>query len=142
MRGVPFRILIAAGNDDFRTSLREVAGTACGLMPIAVSVGEAASIREAREHIASTPPDALLIDWSIVAEDTLAAVRGLLADYPELRVMVLLPDARREYREAAWTVGACACVPRDRIDAEWLQAILCVMNRAKEREARIRAKVA
>ena len=87
-------------------------------------------------------PDALMADWSLVPGQTLAAIKALVAEQPELRVLLLLPDVRREYREAAWGAGACACVPRDRIDPEWLQAMLCVMNRAKEREARLRQRVA
>jgi DNA-binding NarL/FixJ family response regulator len=69
-------------------------------------------------------------------------LRSLQTEFPDLRVLVLLPGEGREYRAAAWRAGACACVPRDRIDPEWLQAMLCVMSRAKEREMRIRRQVA
>jgi DNA-binding NarL/FixJ family response regulator len=133
-----FRILIAAGNPDYLKSLRELADAARAFLPIRLEVIEACSIDETRQRLADAAPDALMADWSLVPENTLGAVRALLAEQPDLRVLLLLPDVRREYREAAWGVGACACVPRDRIDPEWLQAMLCVMNRAKEREARLR----
>lgn len=136
-----FRILLAAGHDDYRRSLRELIEAARALLPVPLEVDEAASVEGARERLASAATDALLVDWSLAGADTLAAVRGLLAEHPDLRVLVLIPDVRRQYREAAWSVGACACVPRERIDPEWLQAMLCVMSRAKEREARAHRRV-
>jgi DNA-binding NarL/FixJ family response regulator len=138
---VAFRLLLAAGHDEYRQSLRELIETARGLLPVPLEVDEAASVEEARERLRATATDAMLADWSLAGADTLAAVRGLLVEHPDLRVLVLIPDVRRQYREAAWSVGACACVPRERIDPEWLQAMLCVMNRAKEREARICGRV-
>ncbi|MDR7418601.1 MAG: hypothetical protein QN178_06795 [Armatimonadota bacterium] len=137
-----FRILIAAGNPDYLASLRELTEAARAFLPINLEVVEARTLDETRRRLADSAPDALMADWSLVPEQTLAAVRALVAEQPELRVLLLLPDVRREYREAAWSAGACACVPRDRIDPEWLQAMLCVMNRAKEREARLRQRVA
>ena len=137
-----FRILIAAGNPEYRTSLRELADATRGFLPIGLEVEEAASIAETQERLRTWSPDALMVDWSLVPEGVLGAIRSVVAEHPELRILLLLPDVRHEYREAAWAVGACACVPRERIDPEWLQAILCVMNRAKEREMRIRSQVA
>jgi CheY-like chemotaxis protein len=137
-----FRILVAAGNTEFRKTLRELTDATRLLLPIGLEVEEVASIAEARERLVTWSPDALMLDWHLVPTSTLETVRSLVAEHPDLRVLVLIPDVRREYREAAWAVGACACVPRDRIDPEWLQAMVCVMNRAKEREARIKARVA
>lgn len=137
-----FRVLIAAGNPEFRQSLRELTDTTRTLLPIGPEVEEASSLAHARERLATWNPDALLLDWHLIPTDMPATLRGLLAEHPDLRVLVLLPEAGREYRTAAWSAGACACVPRDRVDPEWLQAMLCIMNRAKEREARIRSWVA
>jgi DNA-binding NarL/FixJ family response regulator len=137
-----FRILIAAGNPDYLASLRQLTEAARAFLPIHLEVVEARTLDETRRRLADATPDALMADWSLVPEQTLAAIKALVAEQPELRVLLLLPDVRREYREAAWSAGACACVPRDRIDPEWLQAMLCVMNRAKEREARLRQRVA
>jgi DNA-binding NarL/FixJ family response regulator len=139
---VAFRILLAAGNPEYLKSLHELTGAACGLLPMRIEVDDTTSVAGVRERLAANPPDALVIDWSLAPADILTAVGTLTAQHPEMRVLLLIPDVGREYREAAWGVGACACVPRDRIDPEWLQAMLCVMNRAKEREAQIRARVA
>ncbi len=133
-----FRILIAAGNPDYLASLRELTDAARAFLPIGLEVVEAGTIDETRARLADSAPDALMADWSLVPLNAWNAIRALVAEHPDLRVLLLLPDVGREYREAAWGAGACACVPRDRVDPEWLQAMLCVMNRAKEREARIR----
>jgi DNA-binding NarL/FixJ family response regulator len=137
-----FRVLIATGNPDFRQTLRELTDTTCSLLPIGIEIEETSSLAHARERLAIWNPDALLLDWHLIPTDVPETLRGMLAEHPDLRVLVLLPGSGREYRLAAWSAGACACVPRDRIDPEWLQAMLCVMNRAKEREVRIRGRVA
>ncbi len=142
MGRMAFRVLLATGNPDFLQTLRELADATRVLLPIGVEVEEASSLASTRERLTTWSPDALLLDWHLVPADTPEALRRLLAEHPELRVLVLLPGTGREYRAAAWTAGACACVPRDRIDPEWLQAMLCLMNRAKEREARLRSRVA
>jgi DNA-binding NarL/FixJ family response regulator len=137
-----FRILLAAGNADYLKSLNELTTVACGLLPMRIEVEETTSVAGLRQRLAAGAPDALVVDWSLAPADLLATVGSLTAKQPEMRVLLLIPDVGLEYREAAWGVGVCACVPRDRIDPEWLQAMLCVMNRAKEREARIRSRVA
>lgn len=142
MRGMALRVLVAAGNDGFRVALGELAEAARDLLPTRIEVEQASTLEGARERLAAWTPDVLLLDWYLVSTGVLAALQDLTAVHPGLRTLVLLPDSGREYREAAWNAGACACVPRDRIDPEWLQAILCAMNRAKEREERIRRHVA
>ncbi len=137
-----FRVLVAAGNTEFRTTLHELTDTALDLLPIGIEVEETSSLAQTRERLVAWSPDALVLDWSLVSADVPGTLRSLQIEHPDLRVLLLLPGAGREYRAAAWSAGACACVPRDRVDPEWLQAMLCVMNRAKEREARIRSRVA
>lgn len=137
-----FRLLVAAADPGYLASLREVAEKTCGLLPMALEVEECTSLDEARERLAVRPPDAVMLDWNLLPSGPLRALADVVAAHPELRLLVLLPEPGREYREAVWGAGACACVPRDRIDPEWLQAILCVMNRARQREARLRERAA
>jgi DNA-binding NarL/FixJ family response regulator len=138
---MPFRVVIAAGDTEFRRTLLEVTESARAMLPLHTAVEEAATVDEICDRLV-TGPDALLLDWDSLPAASVAWLQRIIREYPELRVLLLLPGVGREYRETAWRLGACACVPRDRIDPEWLQAILCVMSRAKAREARIRARVA
>ncbi len=136
------RVLVAAGDERFRGALGELAEASRSLLPTQIEVEQVSSLEAVRERLGARAPDVLILDWYLAAADVLTAIQELAQEYPGLRTLVLLPDSGREYREAAWNAGACACVPRDRIDPEWLQAILCVMNRAKEREEKIRRQVA
>jgi DNA-binding NarL/FixJ family response regulator len=133
---------MAAGNAEFRRTLHELVDAARALLPIEIETAETSSVEQTREQIAEWGPDALLLDWSLAPSGMLDVVRDILAGDPELRLLVLLPETGREYREAVWRAGACACLPRHRADAEWLQAVLCVMYRARQREARLRAAAA
>ncbi|MDR7522903.1 MAG: hypothetical protein QN168_10600 [Armatimonadota bacterium] len=137
-----FRVLVAAADPGFRSALRDLAEATRALLPVPIEVEDAATLAQARDRLAAWSPDVLLLDWHLVPSGLLGALEGLAVEHPGLRLLVLLPESSREYRAAAWQAGACACVPRDRIDPEWLQAILCVMHRAKEREAQIRRQVA
>ncbi|MDR7484018.1 MAG: hypothetical protein QN187_01670 [Armatimonadota bacterium] len=141
-RRMAFRVLVAAGDSGFCSALRDLVEATRTLLPIPIEVEDAATLAQVRDRLAAWSPDVLLLDWHLVPSGLPGALQGLSAEHPDLRLLVLLPESRRQYRAAAWQAGACACVPRDRIDPEWLQAILCVMHRAKEREARIRRQVA
>jgi len=136
-----FRLLVATENSEFGKTLRELTEAARAMLPIQLEVLHASSLDQVRERLVTWRPDALMLDWNPAQANMMGALADLLADHADLRVMILLPDSAREYREAVWRAGACACIPRDRADPEWLQAVLCVMNRARDREARIRSGV-
>lgn len=136
-----FRLLVATENSEFGKTLRELTEAARAMLPIQLEVLHASSLDQVRERLVMWHPDALMLDWNPAQANMMRTLTGLLAEHPGLRVMVLLPDSAQEYREAVWSAGACACIPRDRTDPEWLQAVLCVMNRARDREARIRSGV-
>lgn len=133
---------MAAGHEEFRRTLRELVDAARRLLPIEIEVAEASSVAQTHQQIAAWRPDALLLDWSLAPSGMLEVVGDILAGDPMLRLLVLLPETGIEYREAVWRAGACACLPRHRADAEWLQAMLCVMHRARQREARLRENAA
>ena len=79
--------------------------------------------------------DVILLDWGLVAAQTPELVRALLASKPRLRIVALLPQGYRQYRERVWEAGACSSIPQEHMDQEWLSSILCVMQRAMQREA-------
>lgn len=85
--------------------------------------------------------DILLLDWELVEQETPALVRELLACNPRLRIIALLPHHLRQYRELVWNAGACNSMPKEHMDQEWLSSILCVMFRAMQREAKLRAEL-
>jgi DNA-binding NarL/FixJ family response regulator len=84
--------------------------------------------------------DVVLVDWDLAEEGTPDLVRELLTRNPQLRVIALLPHHLRQYRERVWDAGACNSMPKEHMDQEWLSSILCVMYRAMQREAKLRAE--
>ncbi|MCB0109504.1 MAG: hypothetical protein KDE53_26460 [Caldilineaceae bacterium] len=85
--------------------------------------------------------DVVLVDWDLAEEATPDLVRELLMRNPRLRVITLLPHHLRQYRELVWEAGACNSMPKEHMDQEWLSSILCVMFRAMQREAKLRAEL-
>lgn len=85
--------------------------------------------------------DVVLLDWDLGEDETPFFVQELLARNPRLRVIVLLPHHLRQYRDRVWAAGACNSMPKEHMDQEWLSSILCVMFRAMQREAKLRAEL-
>lgn len=85
--------------------------------------------------------DVILLDWQLAEEETPALVRDLLSRNAQLRIITLLPNHLRQYRELVWQAGACNSMPKEYMDQEWLSSILCVMYRAMQREAKLRAEL-
>lgn len=85
--------------------------------------------------------DVMLLDWELVEQETPTLVRNLLTLNPQLRIIVLLPDHLRQYRELVWEAGACNSIPKEYVDQEWLSSVLCVMYRAMQREAKLRKQL-
>jgi hypothetical protein len=85
--------------------------------------------------------DIILLDWQLAGPQTPALVRDMLVRDPLLRVVTLLPEHQRQYRQLVWDAGACNGIPKEHIDQEWLSTVLCLMHRAMQREARFLEKV-
>ncbi|MBK8047444.1 MAG: response regulator transcription factor [Anaerolineales bacterium] len=92
-------------------------------------------------RIESRSDDVVLLDWALAEEATSELVHKILSLNPQLRVVVLLPLDMRQYRQQVWDAGACNSIPKEYMDQEWLASILCVMYRAMQREARLRASL-
>lgn len=141
MNPVAFLLLVAECDAEFRKTLREMTGAVRAALPIDLEVQEAASASETRTMLQDWRPDALLLDWNVAVEGTVPFVQELQGLVPGIRIMVMLPEAAGEYRRAVWAAGACAGVPRDRLDAECLATAICIMQRAKMRETALRSRV-
>lgn len=137
-----FRLLIAEPHVEFRQTVREVVEAARRLLPVELEVVEASTPAETQARLAAGQPHALLLDWDIAAEATPLFLGEMQRTTPDLRVLVMLPGGSAQYRAAIWTAGACAGIPRDRMDGEWLATAICIMRRAMERETRLWQRVA
>lgn len=133
------RLLFATPEADFLKLLDSVIESALELTPIQVATADAGSRQQLLERVDAGEDDVVVLDWSLVGPATPALVREILQRNPQLRVVALLPEVQRQYRQQVWNAGACSSIPKEHIDQEWLSSILCVMHRAMEREVRLRA---
>ncbi|MFN8464517.1 MAG: hypothetical protein U0X20_03165 [Caldilineaceae bacterium] len=136
------RLLFATPEAEFVKVLDNVIDAALELTPIQVTRAAATERTALLARADGKADDIVVLDWSLVGPETPALVRELLQRNPDLRVVALLPEVQRQYRQQVWSAGACSSIPREHIDQEWLSTVLCVMHRAMEREMRLRAAFA
>lgn len=88
-----------------------------------VVVGQAGDGREAVEVAASTLPDVVLMDLSMPVLDGVEATRQVLADQPEVKVVVLTSFSDRDRVTAALSAGAVGYLLKDCDPADLLAAV-------------------
>lgn len=133
------RLLIATPDDTSLALLRSVVDATRDLTCFAVTVAEAESYPALIHRVDRALDDVTLLDWEMAQAATADLVREILTHNPKMRIVVLLPSHQRQYRQLVWEAGACNSIPKEYIEQEWLSSILCVMVRAMQREARLRA---
>lgn len=139
---MPIRLLFATPEAEFRKLLDSVIETALELTPLPVTTAAVNARGPLIERVERGDDDVVVLDWSLAGPGTPDLVREILERNPQMRVVALLPETQRQYRRQVWNAGACSSIPKEHIDQEWLSSILCVMHRAMEREARLRAAIA
>lgn len=130
------RVLFAATDDESLNLMDSTLDSALCLTPLEVQIAEARSCAEVLARVDAEQDDIILLDWQIAGPQTPTFVRDILNRNPLLRVVALLPEHQRQYRQLVWDAGACNGIPKEHIDQEWLSTVLCIMQRAMQREAR------
>jgi DNA-binding NarL/FixJ family response regulator len=134
------RLLIATPDAASLALLRSVVDATRDLTCFAVTVADAQSYPALMQRVDEALDDVILLDWEMAQAASTDLVRELLAHNPKMRIVVLLPSHQRQYRQLVWAAGACNSIPKEYMEQEWLSSILCVMVRAMQREARLRAE--
>lgn len=130
------RLLFTASDSESFQLMQSTLDSALCLTPLEVQVAEACTREELLARVDAHQDDIILLDWQVVGADTPALVREILQRDPLLRVVALLPEHQRQYRQLVWDAGACNGIPKEHMDQEWLSTVLCIMHRAMQREAR------
>lgn len=134
------RLLFAAPDQASLNLMHTTLDSALCLAPVDVFVAEVQSREDLLARLATNQDDIIILDWPIAGAETPDLVREILARNPLLRVVALLPDHLRQYRQQVWEAGACNGIPKEHIDQEWLATVLCIMHRAMQREAKFLAE--
>jgi DNA-binding NarL/FixJ family response regulator len=137
---VNIRLLIATPDNVSLALLQSVVTATRDLTCFAITVATAQSAQEILQHVDAALEDVILLDWEMTQAATADLVHEILNHNPKMRIVVLLPSHQRQYRQLVWEAGACNSIPKEYMEQEWLSSILCVMVRAMQREARLRAE--
>ena len=103
------RLLLCDDHAMFRQGLRSILETEEDLRII----GEAATGREAVRHALSTSPDVVLMDIQMPELDGVAATKAILAEDPDIRVIVLTMYRQDRYVFEAIKAGARGYMLKD-----------------------------
>lgn len=131
------RMLLAIPATEEMALIHSILNSALDLTCLDVTTMEVYNRDALMARIITDQDDMVLLDWDIAQEQTPDLVREILTLNRRLRIVVLLPLSHRQYRQSVWDAGACNGIPRDHMDQEWLSTVLCLMQRAIERETRI-----
>ena len=134
------RLLIATPDQASLALLQSVVNATQDLTCFTVTAAAAASYETLMQQVDAAAADVILLDWEMGKTTTADLVREILTHNPRMRTVVLLPSHQRQYRQLVWEAGACNSIPKEYVEQEWLSSILCVMVRAIQREARLRAE--
>ena len=137
---MPMRVLFAAADQESLNLMYFTLDSALCLTPLEVQVAEAQNCTELLARVDAHQDDIILLDWQVGGSQTPALVRDILSRNSLLRVVALLPEHQRQYRQLVWDAGACNGIPKEHIDQEWLSTVLCLMYRAMQREAKFLEK--
>jgi DNA-binding NarL/FixJ family response regulator len=119
MTGAITRVLLVDDHRLVRAGLRSLLSSAADIEV----VGEAEDGARALELAAATSPDVVLMDLSMPVLDGVAATRQLVADRPDVRVVVLTSFSDRDRVRDALRAGAIGYVLKDCTPEELLSAV-------------------
>lgn len=129
------RLLLATPNSETLGLMRSLLDAALCLVPLDVEADSVADQAALLQRAALHRDDVILLDWQLAGAGSPDLVRAIFEVHPRARVVALLPDQLRQYRQRIWDAGACSSIPTERLDQEWLSSALCIMSRAMAREA-------
>ncbi len=131
------KIITATLSAETRLLLNELLRESLCLMPLELEDCQVGSRVTLVERVRQLQDDLLLLDWDLAGAETPDLVRQMLQGNSRIRIIALLPQQLRQYRQCLWEAGACTSIPKEHLDQEWLSSVLCMARRSVQREARL-----
>ena len=131
------RVLLAIPDDDTLNLMQALLDAALHLVSLELEVSAVRDPTELLSRARLGLDDVVLLDWPLAGQASPELVRAMLRFNPRLRVIALLPDQPRQYRECLGMAGACSSIPKEHLDQEWISSALCLLSRALDREERL-----
>jgi CheY-like chemotaxis protein len=141
MADMRIKVLFATPDQHALELLNSLLSSAANLFCPDVEADSVTSREALIARISTAYDDVVFVDWLMAEADTPNLVKELVQHNPKIRIVALLPQYFRQYRERVWEAGACNSIPKEHMDQEWLSSILCVMYRAMQREQKLRAEL-
>ena len=135
------RVLLATPDDETLVLMDELLDAALQFVPLTIDVDTVRTPEALLQRARQDLDDVILLDWPLAGAEAPDLVRAIFQINPRLRVIALLPDHPRQYRQCLWEAGACSSIPKERLDQEWISSALCLMSRAMQREANLLGQV-
>lgn len=133
------RLLFATPDRETQMLLDSLLASALELTPLTVRAAHAATQESMLARTDAAADDVIVLDWLMAKSETAALVSTLLARNPQVRIVAVLPDSYRQYRQQVWQAGACSSIAKENMEQEWFSSVLCIMHRAMQREAKLHA---
>ena len=112
-------VLIADRSPHFRETVRRVLGAIPGCR---VS-GQAATLTEVVRMVRRTSPEVVLLDVDLVIGQSPVRLQRLADAFPLVRVMVMLNDDSKQYRQAIAERWGYDCIAKDQAEVDLEAAI-------------------
>jgi DNA-binding NarL/FixJ family response regulator len=131
------RVLLATPSDETLALMQVLLEAALQLVPLTLDLHTARTPDQLLQRARLDLDDIVLLDWPLAGAGSPDLVRTVFQVNSRLRVIALLPDHPRQYRQCLWEAGVCSSIPKERLDQEWISSALCLMNWAMQREAKL-----
>ena len=115
----PVRVLIVDDQESYRSAARLVVEVTEGFE----IAGEAASGEEALVCVPELQPDLVLMDIKMPGIDGLETTKRLVANDPDLQIVVLSTYEAAEYEHTALNAGAVAFISKSEFGPDSLEAV-------------------
>ena len=130
------RLLLITPSPAFHDLFSRVLDKALELTGLEAVLHAVPDLEQLETRLALDADDVIFLDWDSAGSETPNLVRHILTAQPRLRLVAMLPFSHRQYRREVWEAGACNGIPKEHVDQEWMATVLCIMQRAMEREQR------
>lgn len=113
------KVLLVDDHIYIRKAIRQLLETTRYIQVVATACNGIEAVDKAHSH----RPDIVIMDISMSLMDGLEATRQILADIPDIRVLMLSSHDNQEYIQSALEAGAVGYVVKEAIAREMLEAI-------------------
>jgi len=120
--GQPYLIVLADDHVGFRREMRKVLEEIPGIKV----TGEAGNRRELFELLQHSPPEMVILDFSMPDLRAKEGTRLIKVQHPDIQVLIMVMDQEKEYLAQVLAAGAAGVLPKQHVAGHIVRAIAAV----------------